>query len=277
MKLTVVDGNNVFWRCYHQRPDHTVLGSTGKPVGGLQRSLNTILRLRSLYGVTHFAVAFDAPARNSRRRKEDDTYKGNRTRKPPSGERQLQQLKDLLEAFGVACFQHPTAEADDVLATLVRRGVRAHAASVYVATTDKDLDQIVEGVVMKLDPFTGDVMDSQDVQNKWGVASSSVPDVLALAGDPVDGVSGVAGIGMKGAAALVQRFGTAQAVKQHRAQLTPRQAKGLESANIGHLLRLVRLRSKLRLGRKLATTVVRPLDWKHATPLWEAFGLPNRI
>lgn len=109
-----------------------------------------------------------------------------------------------------ATYAVPGNEADDLLATVTtwaRNDDRRH--EVTIASSDKDLSQLVGAHVRVLSPLTAKVVDSAEVQAKWGVAPEQMGDLLALAGDASDCIKGLDGIGPKRAANLLTRFGTA--------------------------------------------------------------------
>jgi 5'-3' exonuclease len=100
-------------------------------------------------------------------------------------------------------------EADDALASAAAiaaddGGVR----KICIWTPDKDLAQCVrEDRVVQVDRKSNIIRDANGVRKKFGVAPQRIPDYLALVGDSADGYPGIAGIGPKGAASLIERYG----------------------------------------------------------------------
>src|SRR5699024_1620096 len=109
-------------------------------------------------------------------------------------------------AFGLPCLELDNYEADDIIATLAQRG-REAGIRVTVVSSDKDLMQLVTDGVDMLDPIKGTPIGPEQVQEKFGVVPEKVVDVQALAGDSVDNVPGVPGIGLKTAAELINNYG----------------------------------------------------------------------
>ena len=119
--------------------------------------------------------------------------------RPPAPEElppQMPVVKEMVRAWGIASFEVPGVEADDVLATLTRR-FEEPGLSVTIATSDKDLLQLVSDGVTVYDPWKEKRFGPEDVKEKLGVAPEQVPDLLALSGDDVDNIPGVPGVGPK--------------------------------------------------------------------------------
>ena len=125
---------------------------------------------------------------------------------------QVPALVCALRAMGVRTFAVEDDEADDALAALVDQAP-AEAVQVYICSADKDLAQLVEGRrVLLWDRGRGRVLDARGVRRRWGVGPEQIADWLALAGDSSDGIPGIAGLGPKGAAALLARHGRLEAI-----------------------------------------------------------------
>ena len=122
---------------------------------------------------------------------------------------QFHPLEDALAALGVAVWPMIELEADDALASGAALGCtddRVQKVSIW--TPDKDLAQCVRGDrVVQVDRKSKTVRDADGVRAKFGVSPKSIPDYLALVGDSADGYPGIAGIGPKGAAGLINRYG----------------------------------------------------------------------
>jgi 5'-3' exonuclease len=105
-------------------------------------------------------------------------------------------------------------ECDDALATMaVRAAADVRVTRVNICSPDKDLGQVVVGErVVLVDRIREKVLDEAGVVAKFGVPPRLIPDLLALVGDDADGVPGLDGFGLKGAAAVLSRFGALEAV-----------------------------------------------------------------
>lgn len=149
------------------------------------------------------------------RHKEYSEYKATRRRMDDDLAVQLPYVRRVCEAFGLPMLDVPGFEADDVIATLAYQAVAA-GYKVVAVTGDKDFLQLVSDDILVLNPGregSGSTLyDRKTVEEKFGVPPERVVDVLALVGDAVDNVPGVAGIGEKGARDLVKEYGSLEAV-----------------------------------------------------------------
>ena len=146
---------------------------------------------------------------------------------PASSRRQLPDIDRLVLANRFPLLRRPGWEADDIIATLARRGVEAGMEVVIVAG-DKDLAQLVGDKVRMQDTMRDVTYDAELVRKKWGVPPALIPDLLALMGDDVDNIPGVPGIGQKGAATLLEKYGSLDGVLAHTGELKGKQKAALE-------------------------------------------------
>ena len=156
----------------------------------------------------HLAVLWDESLSTSFRTEIYPEYKANREPAPPELKRQFEQCREFTRALGVAGFAHPNYEADDLIGTLVMQGREVGRPST-ILTRDKDLAQLVD----KDDVFwdfagKGRITYQQIPDYFFGVWPEQIADFLALAGDSVDNIKGVPGVGQKTATALLQHFGS---------------------------------------------------------------------
>jgi 5'-3' exonuclease len=122
---------------------------------------------------------------------------------------QFHPLEEALAAMGVVVWPMIELEADDALASA------AHIASknkkvekVAIWTPDKDLAQCVRDTrVVQIDGRRNIIRDAAGIREKFGVDPQLIPDLLALVGDAADGYPGIAGIGARTAAGLLNRHG----------------------------------------------------------------------
>jgi DNA polymerase-1 len=208
--LYLVDGSGYLFRAYHALPPLT-RKSDGLPVGAVSGYCNMMWKLlEDMKGgdaPTHLAVVFDAGAITFRN-KFYDQYKANRPPPPDDLIPQFPLVRDATRAFGVSCVEQDGFEADDLIATYARLATEAGARCTIISS-DKDLMQLViDGKVELYDTMKNKRIASAEVMEKFGVSPSQVIEVQALAGDSVDNVPGVKGIGIDTAAALIQEFGS---------------------------------------------------------------------
>jgi DNA polymerase-1 len=229
--LYLVDGSGYLFRAYHALPPLT-RKSDGLPVGAVSGYCNMMWKLledvKGPEAPTHLAVVFDAGAVTFRNTIYDK-YKANRPPPPEDLIPQFPLVRDATRAFGVSCVEQDGFEADDLIATYARLAREANARCTIISS-DKDLMQLVEdGKVELYDTMKNKRIASAEVMEKFGVPPSKVIEVQALAGDSVDNVPGVKGIGIDTAAALIQEFVSLEALlsKAEKGQLLPEAEKRL--------------------------------------------------
>jgi 5'-3' exonuclease len=158
-------------------------------------------------GATHIGVATDHVIESFR----NALYAGYKTGEgiDPALYAQFHPLEDALAAMGVATWPMVELEADDGLASAAHLAASdSRVEKVSIWTPDKDLAQCVVGDrVVQVDRRSGQVRNAEAIRAKYGVDPVHIPDYLALVGDSADGYPGIAGIGTKTAAQLVNRYG----------------------------------------------------------------------
>ena len=204
MKVYLIDGTYELFRHYYALPAH--LNDAGQEVAatrGVLRSLLSLLRVDA----THVAVATDHVVESFRNDLWPD-YKDSSGIEPELLS-QFGLLEDALHAMGVTVWAMVEHEADDALAAgAAMAAADPRVDQVLICTPDKDLAQCVVGDrVVQLDRRKDLIQDESAVRRKYGVPPVSIPDYLALVGDPADGYPGLPGWGAKSAAAVLAHYG----------------------------------------------------------------------
>jgi 5'-3' exonuclease len=177
-----------------------------RPFGAVTGVLNGVLQMIE-EGATHLGVATDHVIESFR----NGLWSGYKTGDgiEPALFAQFHPLEEALEAMGVVVWPMTELEADDALASaasIAERDTRVQKVCIW--TPDKDLAQCVRGDrVVQVDRKSKVIRDSDGVRAKFGVDPQLIPDYLALVGDSADGYPGISGIGPKGAAGLLTRYG----------------------------------------------------------------------
>ncbi|MBL8706306.1 MAG: DNA polymerase I [Rhodospirillales bacterium] len=201
--LYLVDGSGFIFRAFHALPPLT--RQDGTPVGAVLGFCNILLKLLDGTDCDGIAVIFDAGRKTFRNDLYPD-YKAHRPDPPPELIPQFALVRQATEAFNVKGIEAANYEADDLIATYARQA-RAAGIEVTIVSSDKDLMQLVRQGVGMLDPIKAKPIGPAEVFEKFGVAPEKVIEVQALAGDSVDNVPGVPGIGIKTAAQLITEYG----------------------------------------------------------------------
>lgn len=204
--LYLVDASVYIFRAYFSLPD-SIRDADGHPaqaVYGFARFLVDLLRRER---PRYIVCAFDESLTSSFRNGLYPPYKANRGLPPTELERQLNVCRRMTRALGIKDFASRRFEADDLIGTLMKRHATARRPAVIVSR-DKDLAQLVKANDIFWDYAADERHDQRSLTAKLGVRPAQIPDLLGLAGDAVDGIPGVAGIGAKTAVALLSEFGS---------------------------------------------------------------------
>jgi DNA polymerase I len=248
--LYVLDAFNLIFQVFHAIPEMT--GPAGQPtnaVFGIYRDLLNLVRDRK---PDYLAAAFDGPGRVFRSDIYED-YKANRKEMPINLVPQIDVVRRVFDGFRVPVLVEAGMEADDVIATLARRG-EERGFDVFIVTADKDARQLISEQVKILNLRKNKLIDAAELEKEWGIRPDQVVDFLALTGDTVDNVPGVPGIGEGFASTFLKQFGTLDLLLANVGQVKgPKKQQSLrEHADTARRARqLVMLRDDLPLA----------LDW----------------
>jgi 5'-3' exonuclease len=229
-----------------------------RPFGGVAGVLNTVLQMLD-GGATHIGVATDHIIKSFRNKLWKDYKTGEGVERALLA--QFVPLEEGLAAMGAAVWPMVELEADDALASAATIAAKdRRVKQIFIWTPDKDLAQCVRGdrIVQAYDRKSGAVRNADGVVAKFGVPPTLIPDYLALVGDSADGYPGIAGIGPKGAAAMLNRYG--------KLERFPRSVLGERRALALLFKKLATLRTDAPLFRKIET-----LEWHGPTKSFGAF------
>ncbi|WP_366658105.1 DNA polymerase I [Fodinicurvata sp. EGI_FJ10296] len=237
----LVDGSGYIFRAFHTIPMR-VRKADGVPTNAVYGFCSMVMKLLADIDAEYIGVIFDA-SRHNFRNDIYDAYKANRDEPPEELRPQFGLIREATAAFGLASIERDGFEADDIIATFARQA-RERGDKVIIVSSDKDLMQLVGDGVTMMDPMKNVVIDVEQVREKFGVEPKCVVDVQALAGDSVDNIPGVPGIGIKTAAQLIAEFGDLDTLLDNAGRIKqPKRRQNLidhaESARISR--QLVRL------------------------------------
>jgi DNA polymerase-1 len=202
----LIDASVYVFRAYYSMPDDMV-DDDGNPVNALYGFCRFLGDFMEQVNPEHVAVLFDESLSKSFRVEIYPEYKANRDPAPPELKRQFGQCRRFTRALGLMECALPRYEADDLIGTLVTEG-RSQGLPSTVVTRDKDLAQLIDKNDVFWD-FAGRGKITYDmIPDYFGVWPEQIADFLALAGDAVDNIKGVPGVGKKTATALLQHFGS---------------------------------------------------------------------
>jgi DNA polymerase-1 len=263
-KWLFVDGFNLAYRCFHALPELT--SSKGLPTGALHGWVKSLWKLIDQEKPDATLVFFDLGESQDRLALLKD-YKAQRKPMPDPLRQQIEPIKQLTRAMGLAGIEQDGVESDDLLASeAVKLAQQGH--EVLIVSSDKDFAQIVDDrIKIMLPPPSANpklgwrLLDAAGVQEKFGVPPTQIAHYLALVGDTSDNIPGLDGVGPKTAAKwLADCGGSVECVLEKAAELKPERFREAVVANA----------ERLRMNLKLTTLnlhlpEVKP-EWRSPQP-----------
>jgi 5'-3' exonuclease len=226
-RLMLLDSASLYFRAFFGVPDQRSAPSQ-PPTNAIRGFLDMIASLIATHQPTHFVACWDNDWRPQFRVDAIPTYKTHRLADatvveeevPDDLAPQVPVIRDALAALGFPRLGADGYEADDVIGTLTAR--HKGTMAVDVVTGDRDLFQLVDDAADVRVIYTArggvrdpDLVDEAFLQTKYAVANGpAYADMAVLRGDTSDGLPGVAGIGEKTAAKLIEKYGTLVALRR---------------------------------------------------------------
>jgi len=206
--LLVIDGDSFAHRAYHALPK-TIRRADNRGAGAIAGFANYLLRLYETEQPRAVLVGWDTLDVPTYRHNALEGYQAGRVFNDDLLD-QLNVLPELITACGFAFAKAPGYEADDFLAAATASEER-QGGTVIIATGDRDAYQLASETTTIIQPVRGGEMKRigpAEVWKLYGVSPGQVPDFIALRGDPSDRIPGAKGIGEKGAASLLKKYGS---------------------------------------------------------------------
>ncbi len=274
-KLVLVDGSSYIYRAYYALPPLT--SPKGEPTGAVYGFIRMISKLLNELNPDYIAVIFDAPGKTFRH-EEYKEYKAQRKETPDDLRVQIPKIKEIIKLFGIKVLEKEGYEADDIIATLAKKG-KEKGFEVYVVTPDKDMLQLVEDNIYVLNPVTDKVYNREKVKEKYGIYPEQFIDYLAIVGDPVDNIIGVKGVGPKTAAKLLQKYGSLKNILKSLDKLPERIRKAFEEVQdkLEENMFLVKLKNDVPLEIDVEDLKKRKTDWEKLLEVFEELGFKSLL
>jgi DNA polymerase I len=257
--LLLIDGSGFIFRAYHKMPPLT--HPDGTPTGAVYGFTAMLLKLREMLPCSHAVVVFDAKG-DTFRHALFPAYKAHRPPAPEDLIPQFPLVRHAAQALSLPIIEQSGMEADDIIATYAL-SAKAQGMEVCIVSSDKDLMQLMQDGIRIYDPMKNTYLTEDDVFTKFGVSPSQVADVQAIMGDSTDNVQGIKGIGAKGAAELIQQFGTLELMLQHANDIPQKKRRELviEQADQARLSKqLVLLKTDCDGLPPIESCIMQPID-----------------
>ena len=206
--LYLVDGSSYIYRAFYALP--YLSNSKGIPTNAVYGFTKMLLKLIKERKPDHLAVVFDSKGPTFR----EDIYvhyKAQRPEMPDELKPQISYIKEIVDALSIPVLEKAGYEADDIIGTIAE-DMEREGVKVVIVTGDKDMLQLVNDHVILLDTMKDRRFGVEDVLERYGVEPEKVVEIMGLAGDSIDNIPGVPGIGEKTAVGLIKEFGSIEGV-----------------------------------------------------------------
>ncbi|MBH06862.1 MAG: DNA polymerase I [Phycisphaeraceae bacterium] len=277
----LIDGHAEIFRAYYAIRGGLNSPVTGEPTHAVFGFASMLIKLLGECRPPYIAMAIDLPGETFRDEIYED-YKANREELPEDFTPQEQRILELTRLFGIPILEYTGAEADDVIATVVRSIVLDPSKcnmTIRILSRDKDLEQLISERVTLYDIHKDHTMDAAGLMERRGITPNNVIDLLALTGDKADNVPGVEGIGPKTAAKLLQEFGSIDGIYENIEQIKGKRRQNLEaSRELLPLSReLVTLKDDLDLKFDITDATIGPIDLTAIRQLFTELGFRRHL
>jgi DNA polymerase-1 len=246
-RLFLLDGSSLAYRAFFALPE-SITTRDGFPTNAIYGLSQMLLKIVTEYRPASIVVAWDAREKTFRH-EEYEEYKAQRPHMPEPLSQQWSRFPELVEAFGIVNLVKPGFEADDILGTLAEEAKRQGVGSIVV-TGDRDAMQVVDDDIWVMSTGRGitdvKIYTPAAVLERFGVTPAAIPDYIGLKGDTSDNIPGVPGVGEKTAAALLQQFGSIDALYERLDEVKSDKRRALLAEHEG----------SARLSKRLATMVL---------------------
>ena len=274
--LFLIDGSGFIFRAFYAIP--LLTNSQGIPINAVYGYCNMILNIYEKFKPEQMIVVFDTKKKTFRSDIYKE-YKSNRTDPPEELIPQFSIIRDATDALQIPRLEMDGYEADDIIATYTKQA-EEKGVSVTIISSDKDLMQLVNKNTKMYDSMKDKFIGVKEVKEKFGVEPSKIIDVQALAGDRIDNIPGVSGIGVKTAAELINNFNSLENVlakvneikqPKRRQILIDEKDKALISK------KLVTLKCNVDIKKKYDSNLFQGINQKTALKFFEKHGFKNLI
>ena len=274
--LFLIDGSGFIFRAFYALPPLT--NPEGTPINAVYGYCNMILNIFKKFKPEQIIVVFDTKRKTFRNDIYKD-YKANRTEPPEELIPQFSIIREATDALQIPRVEMDGYEADDIIATYTKEAEKK-GVTVTIVSSDKDLMQLVNKNTKMYDSMKNNFIGIKEVEEKFGVKPSKIIDVMALAGDRIDNIPGVSGIGIKTAAELINNFNNLENLLAKVNEIKQPKRKQVlidEKENALISKKLVALKDNIDLKNKYNSNLFQGINQKTALKFFEKHGFKNLI
>ena len=220
----LIDSSIYVFRAWFTLPD-SLRNGNGDPVNAVYGFIDFVAGFLEETNPKHISFAFDQSLTSSFRNTIYPPYKANRDPAPDELKLQFDYCRRFIEAAGFPILSSDRYEADDLLGTAATKA-REQGHNVTILSADKDLAQLIEDDDLLWDYARDRRFNPKKIKEHFGVRPDQIADQLALAGDKVDNIPGVPGVGMTTAARLLNKFDTIDILLQNIPSISDMKMRG---------------------------------------------------
>lgn len=228
-RMLLVDGNSLAYRAFYALPLESFSTNSGQPTNAVYGFCTMFLNVLTNEAPTHVAVAFDV-SRQTFRTERYSEYKANREKSPEEFVSQIGLVDKFLDAFKVKTLRKSGFEADDLIATMAKKGA-ANGFEVLILTGDRDAFALANESITVLYALRGVSeiarMTPAAIQTKYGLTPKQYPDFAALRGDSSDNLPSVPGVGEKTATKWITEYGDLETLIKNADQISGKVGQSL--------------------------------------------------
>ncbi len=225
--LVLIDGNSLINRAFYATPPMST--KDGTPTNAVYAFINMLVKIIGDIKPEHILVAFDRKEPTFRHQMFGD-YKGTRKPMPEDLRPQIDLLKTVLDTLGIARFEMPTIEADDIIGS----ASKMFNKETIIITGDKDSFQLVDDSTSVYFTRKGiselEVFSNENFKEKMGISPIQIIDLKSMMGDSSDNIPGISGVGEKTALNLVQTYGSLENLYENLADLKGKLKEKVENS-----------------------------------------------
>lgn len=276
MNIYLIDGNSYFYRAYHAIRGLT--NSKGLPTNAIYGFTNMILKIIKEKKPDAIAIAFDSPT-PTKRHEIYEEYKAQRPETPDDLKIQIPHIKKIIGAFKISSFEVPGHEADDIICTIAKR-VASEGINVFILSGDKDMMQVVGNGIKIYDPIKDLIIDENHVKKRFGVSPERLPEIMAIAGDTIDNIPGVRGIGEKTAKELLSKVDSLDELLNHPEKIDNKRIRKMIMDNIETIKiskTLATIDTDIEVDINLKDMMLKEPDWQSLLDLFTEFEFKSLI
>ena len=265
----LIDGSSFLFRAFYVPQLKRMTTTDGQPTGAVFGTINMIKSLQSEYPEAQLVAIFDAKGKNFRH-EIYDAYKANRPPMPDELRSQIDFVHQAINALGIPLVVEPGVEADDVIGTYAKQAEKI-GSKVLIASSDKDLAQIVSANVHMVDTMKKITLDEAGVLEKFGVRPDQIIDYLTLMGDSSDNVPGVPKVGPKTAVKWINEYGSLDDVIVNAEKIGGKVGENLRDfiADLPRSKDLVTIRCELTLNQPISELKQAQVDQEVLVDLYQ--------